>query len=133
VHRAVVYASAEDPASLDAVEGESPGPPLPSLPVAATRLGGRRIMTGFEVHPPDGSPASLAPLFDALAATQLVCAPVGHDALLVLAERRRNRVITAEDRDLLDWTMKHAERVLAEIGAGTQERRSDGGPGPRLA
>ena len=58
---------------------------------------------------------SIACLVDAFAAAHLVWAPVNPDVVLVLAERRRDRLFTSEDRDLLAWVAKQANRRLADI------------------
>jgi hypothetical protein len=46
-----------------------------------------------------------------------VCASSDDDALLVLVERRKERIFTAEDRDMLSWVVRQAARALASLDA----------------
>ena len=64
--------------------------------------------------------APLAGIMDDTAAAQLLCAPVAGDALLVLIERRRDRVVTAEERDLVNALVSQAEGALRRLGVERQ-------------
>jgi len=89
---------------------------LPALPRAATaRFTALCVMTEVEARDNAGRSHALAPVFAAFGAAQLVCLPVGADAVHILVERRRERVFTAEDRDMLDWVVRQAERALAAL------------------
>jgi hypothetical protein len=52
---------------------------------------------------------------EATGAAQLLCAPVGGDALLVLIERRRDCLLTGEERDLFNSIVRHAECALRNL------------------
>ena len=64
--------------------------------------------------------APLAVIMDDTGAAQLLCAPVAGDALLVLIERRRDRVVTAEERDLVNGLVSQAEGALRRLGIERQ-------------
>ena len=91
--------------------------PLEPLPLDTIMPFARqRLITRAEVLADTAGP--LAPLADLLAATgaaQLLCAPVATDALLVLVERRQQRLLTGEDLDLLAALVRQAEGTLRRI------------------
>ena len=81
----------------------------------------RRLVTGSDVQGDGAGPlAPLARILEATSATQLLSAPVGGDTLLILVERRRDRVFTGEDRELLGALVRQAEAALRRI---VSERR----------
>ena len=96
---------------------------LDPLPAAtATLFAEQRLVTDTDIDAqPDGPLAPLALVLQAAAATQLLCAPVAGEALLLLAERRRQRVLTGEDRDLLQALIRQAEAALRRV---VSERRA---------
>jgi len=101
---------------LEPLQQPGDGAALPSLPRAATaRFTAVSVMTEVEARDDAGRSHVLAPVFAAFGAAQLVCMPVGADAVHILVERRRERVFTAEDRDMLDWVVRQAERALAAL------------------
>lgn len=104
-------------ASLRAVQEPRTAVSLPSLPArAAAALYAPGIVSEVEVQPGrSGARVALAALFHAYSAAQLVCTPLTPGLTLVLVERRRDRVFTAEDRDLLDWIVKHARHRLTSL------------------
>lgn len=62
----------------------------------------------------------LGVIMDDTGAAQLLCAPVAGDALLVLVERRSDRVVTAEERDLVNGLVSQAEGALRRLGIERQ-------------
>lgn len=73
------------------------------------------VVTSVEARPRSAPYGCLAALFPALGAAQLLCAVVNDGMLLILVERRRDRIFTAEDRDLLGWIVKQARRALSRL------------------
>jgi hypothetical protein len=93
--------------------------PPPLAASFASRFETPSVVTGFEARDDGYGPyPELAPLFADFAATQLICASVRSDALLILIERRRDRIFTAEERDMLAWIVRHARLALARVGGG---------------
>ncbi|NJD10090.1 MAG: hypothetical protein FIB01_06440 [Gemmatimonadetes bacterium] len=101
----------------------------PALPLALAPLPGetvrsiqaQRLVTRAEVGAdPDGPFAPLGGLLQATFGAQLLCAPVAADAVLVLVERRRERLMTGEDRDLLAALVRQAESALRRIRSERQ-------------
>lgn len=95
---------------------------LPDLPgETVTHFIEPQVLTRAEIAA-DG-PGVLAPftaVMDAAGAAQLLISPVGGDALLVLLERRRDRVLTGEDRDLLAALVRQAESAVARLATERQ-------------
>lgn len=88
--------------------------PLPAE--TAMNFPEQRLVTQAEIASDSAGPLlALDGLARATGATQLLCTPVGSDALLVLVERRRDRVLTGEDRDLLDALVRQAEAALRRV------------------
>lgn len=102
-YRAVVY-RLRDRSSPDAGfegRGDMASDEAPSLPAATVMsCTAPTVITRESVRQAVTGSVWLA-LLDQFAASQLICAPLHDDALLVLAERRRDRVVTSEDWDLL--------------------------------
>lgn len=87
----------------------------PDLPMLSVLPGiGRevRVLSAGE-SVPGGDSRALAPVLEALAARQLLCAGIGDRSVLMLAERRRDRVFTSGERDLVAWLVRQAGRALA--------------------
>lgn len=90
---------------------------LPPLPATAVRR-----VTEPQVLTKSSSPTAeldgLSPLtaiLEAARVAQILSAPVGSEALLVLLERRVERVFSGEDRALLGALLRQAESALARI------------------
>jgi len=123
-YAAVVFVAVEPgkDAALHPLGGPALALAADPLPAECARLcREQRLVTGGDIAAdPDGPLAPLAGLLDGTAAAQLLCAPVGAEALLVLLERRRDRVLTGEDRGVLAALVRQAEAALRRI---VSERR----------
>jgi hypothetical protein len=79
-----------------------------------------RVVSGL-IEPADaveGAPyAALAPLFSEHGAVALLHTPVGRFGLLLITERRSDRVIEGEDWEILHAVARHAEAALERIAA----------------
>lgn len=73
------------------------------------------VLTALEMRAGDSCHALLAPVAEAFNARQIVCAPVASGVLLLLIERRRSRLLAADERDALGWFARQAGRKLAII------------------
>jgi hypothetical protein len=77
---------------------------------------GSVVMTPAEAGwPSDGSRNGFSMLFERTRAAQFLCTRLTDRLLLVLVERRRARVFTAEDRDLVMWIVTRARRALLRL------------------
>lgn len=75
-----------------------------------------------------GPLAGLAPLFEEERAFSLAHAPLGSGGLVLLVERRRERVFEAEDWELLRTLCAHADAAIRRI-SGVQSTDSDAAGG----
>lgn len=73
------------------------------------------IVAGIEA---DSGDQALAPVLAAFGAAQLLCATVGRDAVLIVVERRRDRVFTTDERDTVGWIVRRTERHLVRRSPG---------------
>jgi len=95
---------------------------LEPLPAEAARLlSEQRLVGAVEGEAePDSAQASVADVLRAAEAAQLLATPVGEDALLIMLDRRRERVFTGEDRSLLEALVRQAEVTLRRIASERQ-------------
>lgn len=121
---AVIYVTVGDTADAQFHPLADPDLRLPLEPLPLDTImsfAGQRLITAAEVPAePSGALAPVASILAVTGAAQLLCSPVATDALLVLVERRRQRVLTGEDLDLLAALVRQAEGALRRI---VSERR----------
>lgn len=95
---------------------------LPDLPADTVMRHARpMVVTRNSVGEKTG-PREWIPLLDSFGAAQLACSPLGDDGLIILAERRTDRVLTSEDWDLFQSVVRLAERSLGGAAPGSAAR-----------
>jgi|GEM_PF-6985484 len=87
-----------------------------SLPLAEVGLLGRDLV----LSDPEGRYAALAPLFSEERAVSVAHAPFGEGGVILLIERRHERVFGTEDWDLLRLLSARAAAALMRVRLGTQ-------------
>ena len=123
-YTAVVFFYAGDAPDARFVPLADPAPrlQLPDLPGdSVTYFIEPQVVTRAEIAADrTGVLAPFTAVMDAAGAAQLLVAPVGTDALLVLIERRRDRVLAGDERDLLSALVRQAESAVGRLASERQ-------------